>query len=148
MKIYIITMTLFFTLFGCDKGPKSPEGMLKMYVNDLTSNEVNKEYFEKYTTGPLLEKVQSLSDEEFKEFIKIGKLKNAKIDISNKTCTDSSCNLTYIVKYDILEAGKQQFKTEVKKIAVLEKAENLWKISEVTNVKTYIEGSSPIEVTE
>ena len=141
-------MTLLFALVGCDKGPKSPEGMLKMYVNDLTSNEVSREYFEKYTTGPLLEKVQALSDEEFKEFIKIGKLKNAKIDISNKACTGITCNLTYIVKYDIVEAGKQQFKTEVKKIAVLEKAEELWKISEVTNVKTYIEGSSPIEVTE
>ena len=64
-------------------------------------------------------------------------------------------NLNIELKECFLNAGQRAMylrdlglKTEVKKIAVLEKAENLWKISEVTNVKTYIEGSSPIEVTE
>lgn len=145
MKL-VWSLFFLFAVIACDKGPKTPEGMLKMYVNDLTSKQVDKEYFEKYTSGDLLEKVKSLSDDEFKDFVKIGKLKNARIDISNKVCSGDKCNLTYIIKYDLVEAGAQQFKTEVKKVAVLEKSEDIWKISEVTNVKTYIEGSSAIEV--
>lgn len=145
MKYFaVILLTLF--VISCDQGAKTPEGLIKMYIQDLTQKKVDRTYFEKYTTGKLLETVTSLDDEEFKKFVGVEKLANPRIDISNKNCAADSCTLTYIIKYDIVENNSKEFSSEVKKVATLIKDEDIWKISEVTNVKTFIEGSNPIEV--
>lgn len=145
-----VLLSIFIVMFtSCDKGAKTPEGLLRMYVNDLTSStSVGKEYFEKYTTGKLWESVVDLEEEDFKKFISMSKVKNAKIEISNKNCIAEKCTLTYIVKYDTVEDSKKTFKSEVKKVAMLVKSGETWKISEVSNLKTYIESSVPINALE
>lgn len=142
--ISILIFTIIF--IACDRGAKTPEGLIKMYIQDLTQKKVDRTYFEKYTTGKLLETVESLDEEEFKKFVGVEKLANPRIDISNKNCAADSCTLTYIIKYDIVENNSKEFSSEVKKVATLKKDGDIWKISEVTNVKTFIEGSNPIEV--
>ena len=141
----LILSILFITLLSCDKGAKTPEGLLKMYVRDLTSGRTIKlSYFEKYTTGKLWESVENLEEDEFKKFISMGKVKNAKVQISNKNCIADQCTLSYIVKYDTVEDSKKTFQSEVKKVAVIQKDGEIWKISEVSNIKTYIESNIPI----
>ena len=142
----LVFLSMFLVMFiSCDKGAKTPEGLLKMYVNDLTSNaSISKDYFEKYTTGKLWESVVDLDEESFKKFISMSKVKNAKVQVSNKNCVASQCTLSYIVKYDTVEESKKTFKSEVKKVAILVQEGEFWKISEVSNIKTFIEASVPI----
>jgi hypothetical protein len=143
----VLLLSIFVVMFvSCDKGAKTPEGLLKMYVNDLTgSSSISKDYFEKYTTGKLWNSVVDLDEEDFKKFISMGKVKNAKVQVSNKNCVAQQCTLSYIVKYDTMENSKKTFKSEVKKVAILVKEGEIWKISEVSNIKTYIEASVPID---
>ena len=144
---YVLLLVLLVFFVSCDKGAKTPEGLLNMYVQDLVNKNVDKEYFEKYTTGKLWDSVAELSEEEFKDFIKTGSLKNPRIDISNKSCLGSQCTLTYIIKYDVNKDDKRAFKSEVKKVATLVKDGEFWKISEVSNVKTFIEAEQGIDIT-
>ncbi|MAX65350.1 MAG: hypothetical protein QF441_14620 [Bacteriovoracaceae bacterium] len=145
MKIFLLLIVSFIVL-SCDKGAKTPEGLLSMYIKDLTSSQIDKDYFEKYTTGELWERVEGLDEEEFKKFVDLSKVKNPEIDITNKNCIADKCTLTYIIKYDVMEKDKKSFGSEVKKIATLVKSGDIWKISDVTNVKSYFEAESAIDV--
>ncbi len=96
---YILPIMMIFTFYSCDKGAKTPEGLLKMYVNDLSSKSITKEYFEKYTTGKLLDSVSVLTEEDFQKYIKLRvKIKKPRIEIANKNCLEDRCTLTYIIK--------------------------------------------------
>lgn len=145
MRVFVLFIFLI-SLVACDKGAKSPEGLINMYVKDLTTSKVDKEYFKKYTTGKLWESVEGLEDDEFKKFIDLSKVKNPRVKILNKNCVVETCTMTYIVKYEVHLDKKDKFASEVKKIAILLKEGEDWKISEVTNVKTYLEAKTSIEV--
>ncbi len=146
MKLVLILLTLF--IYSCDKGPTSPEGLLKMYVQDITSKKLDRDYFNKYTTGKLLETITALDDDEFSNYVDLSKIKNPRLKISNKNCAGNECVLTYFVKYDVNKGDNKQFESEIKKIATLVKEGESWKISEVTNVKTYHEAVTPINALE
>jgi hypothetical protein len=145
MKL-VLSLLFLSILFSCDKGAKTPEGLIKMYVNDLTTSTVDKDYFEKYTTGKLWDKVSNLKEEEFSKFVNLSKIKKPRVKISNKNCVADRCTLTYVVKYDVLTDKKKSFESEIKKIAILVKVGESWKISEVSNIKSYFEAAEAIEV--
>jgi predicted membrane-bound dolichyl-phosphate-mannose-protein mannosyltransferase len=141
----LIAVFIMITTISCEESAKSPEGLIKMYVKDVTTKSLSRDYFEKYTTGKLLDSINSLSDDEFKKFVDLKKIKNAYADISTKNCSESKCTITYVVKYDVVKEEEKEFSSEVKKIASLVKYEEIWKIEEVSNVKTYIEAKKPID---
>ncbi len=146
---YLIFLSLILTLIACDKGPKTPEGLIKMFVTDLSSKKVEKSYFEQYTTGELWDAVKDLDEEEFNNYANGKKVKKVKLKILNKNCVGDTCNLTYEVGYAEgkgAEEGKGDFHSEVKKVAVVVKQEDSWKIYKVSNIKTYIEAQNTIEV--
>lgn len=145
MKIILLILSLV-AIISCDKGAKTPEGLLQMYVKDLTSKSVTKDDYEKYTTGKLWERVADLDEEDFKKFIDLSRVKNPQMRITNKSCQASSCTITYILKYNVTDKDNAEFKSEVKKIAILEKFEDIWKIADVSNVKTFIDAKSSINI--
>ncbi len=66
---------------------------------------------------------------------------------------EDRCTLTYIIKYKLVEkddteAKERNYNSEVKKVATLVRSEDIWKISDVSNVKTFIDGKDAIEVFE
>lgn len=136
----------FFVLLSCTKGPTTPEGLLEMYIQDITTKKVNKEYFEKYTSGKLWDSVAELSEEEFTKFVNLKKINNPSVEITNKSCAKDDCTLTYIVKYALIGENNKEFTSEVKKIATLKQFDGNWKILEVTNIKTFVDSKTPIEV--
>lgn len=141
---YILILLLGFS---CTKGPSTPEGLLEMFVTDVTSKSIGKDYYEKYTDGELWESVSELSEEDFNKFLKLNKVKNPKVSISNKNCvTDVECTLTYVVKYNVTGEEKSEYKSEVKKVATIKQVEGNWKIFEVNNIKTYHDSKTPLEV--
>lgn len=144
----LLLLVFVFALFGCDKGAKTPEGLIKKYVTEITTTKVDKDFFEKHTTGDLWGKISELDEEEFKKFVNLGKIKNPKVDISNKICSGDSCTVTYIIKYNIADKKSTKFETEVKKVATVIKDGEFWKIAEVTNIKTFHDSIEPINALE
>ena len=135
----------FFVLASCTKGVDTPEGLLVKFTKDVTTKNMDKDYYLKFTTGKLNKKIEELSDEEFEEYRDLRKVANPKIDVLKKNCSgDDKCSLTYIVKFDYAAKTDGAFKTEVKKVANLELVEKEWKIEDVTNMKTYHEAKTPI----
>lgn len=135
-------------LVACSYSPKSPEGLIKMYVKDTSTKNVSRDYYEKYTTGEILEATNTLTDEEFEANSKMGNVKNAQTKIVMKKCdSEQKCVVTYIVEYTYQgkEGAKSTYKNEVKKIAEVEMIDGSWKIANVTNLKTYIEANEPID---
>jgi hypothetical protein len=147
VNIFIVVTTML-SIFGCDKGAKTPEGLVKMYVNDVTSKSLDRSYFDKYTSGKMLETINKLSEKEFNKFIDLKKIKNAKVNIISKNCEETKCSVTYIIKYDVFDKSSKSFQSEVKKIASVIKIDDIWKISDVTNIKTYHEATTPINAME
>lgn len=144
-----ILLMLVFVLVACSKDPSTPEGLIKMYVEDVTSKQMTKDYYEKYTGGELWESISSLNDEDFESFSSLKKLKNAKVNIEKKICeSKSECRLTYIIKYEYDGEDKNEFASEVKKVAELQKVEDSWKILKVSNIKSYVDSKTPINVLE
>lgn len=144
----MIKLLSLLVLLSCSYSPKSPEGLIKMYVKDTSTKSVDRDYYEKYTTGEILEATNSLSDEEFENNSKLGNVKNAQTKIVMKKCDSADkCVVTYIVEYTYQGkvGNKATYKNEVKKIAEVEKVDGSWKIASVTNLKTYIEANEPID---
>ncbi|MAZ49258.1 MAG: hypothetical protein CME65_11910 [Halobacteriovoraceae bacterium] len=148
MKILILC--IFVIIVSCDKGSKTPEGLVKKFVEEATSTKLDMEFFEENTADPLLDSVKKLEPEEFQELLtisrsKLSKVKKPKIEISNKVCAGDKCTLTYIVKYDYETKTDGTFESEVKKVATVVKDKEFWKVSEVSNVKTYYNAQKPID---
>jgi hypothetical protein len=119
-----------------------------MYVNDITNKKVDKEYYRKFTTGELLESAEKVGEVEYEENSRAHKVKKAHVKILNKNCQEMKCVLTYVVSYESGENGKMNFATETKKLAEFVKEEDHWKISSVTNIKTFheaLESINPME---
>lgn len=143
-----ILMILF--LVSCTKDIKTPEGLLAKFTEDITTKNMDRDYYYKYTTGKMKESIEKLTDEEFEEFRNLSRVKNSRVDIQKKNCTEQKCSLTYIIKYDYQgsESKENEFKSEVKKVANLVKVEETWKIEDVSNIKTYHESVKPIDALE
>jgi uncharacterized lipoprotein NlpE involved in copper resistance len=145
MKICLFL--IIFVFVGCNNEASSPEGLVKMFVSDSVKGNVDRDYYEEYTTGSLLAASRDLSDEEIDESSLDG-IKSIKTKIISKNCGKDKCILTYIVTYLTSKNGKggsgNDFSTEVKKIAEVEKEGDIWKIAQVKNVKTYHESLKPI----
>ena len=148
MKIILLATFLFFV--ACDKGSKTPEGLIRNFVDEVTSSKVDMEFFKKNTTGELLKSVEELEPSELEELLtnsskRLAKVKKPKVEISNKVCAGDKCTLTYIVKFDFDGKKEGMFESEVKKIATVVKDGEFWKVSEVSNVKTYYNAQKPID---
>lgn len=135
-------------LVSCSPGPSTPEGLLRMYVNDITTKSVGKDYYLKYTAGELKSSVEEMDEEEIKKSSYMENVKRAKVEVLNKNCQEAKCVLTYTVSYDTVEGDKATFSSETKKLAEFVKQEDEWKISSVTNLKTFIEAKEPISPLE
>jgi len=147
MMKFLMMSIIIMVLMSCTKDDaKTPEGLLTMFAKDITTKKLDKEYFDKYTSGKMLESIEQLNEEEFEKFSNLSNIKDPKITISKKNCSDDKCTLTYIVKYDHHVDKAKEFESEVKKLATVIKDGETWKIEEVTNLKTFHEAIKPIEV--
>jgi hypothetical protein len=140
-------LSAFLIIFGCSDGAKSPEGLLKMYAKDISTQNVDKDYYLKYTTGRLRESVEQMSDKDIKTLSRASQLTGVKVNILKKNCQEKKCSLTYIISYNSKTSDNVTFSTEVKKVAELEKIDGDWKIASVLNMKTHHESKKPIDIT-
>jgi hypothetical protein len=143
----IVNLVLISTLFvSCFGGQDTPEGALRDYVTKISKSKVDRDFYLDRTAGKLKTAIENMDEEEFEDFNKLPNVKNAKVKVLSKTCDNDTCTLTYLVSYNIYENNKNAFETEVKKIAEMEKEGDEWKITDVSNLKTYIEAKDSINI--
>jgi len=144
-KLLLIILSL--ALFSCQK-ENTPSSALHQYVSNYINNKDTRESLLKSTTGPLQEKLLSLTDEQWKDFLVNERIKKKSLKVLLKSCVgEEKCYLTYSFAYKSpKDSPKKNYTVETKKIAELRKDDGLWKIANVSNVKTYIESSKNIDV--
>ena len=141
----IILVFLCFLAFACTK-KSTPERTLQDYVDYRFNKSQEKDDLLEMTTGTLYERISIMEDEQLKNFLKGERLQKKRLKILLKNCQDTQCFLTYILTYSQGTENPKEFGVEVKKIAQLDKVGESWKISDVSNVKTYIEAKKDLEV--
>lgn len=145
MKFTISLLVVAFVLVSsCTKGAKTPDGLITMFAKDVATKKLDMDYYEKYTTGEMLNLIKETGLDEFDKKTRLVNVNDVKVKILNKTCEGSKCVITYRVKYHTKSHSEGSFESEVKKIAELEQFEKYWKLAKITNLKTYHESSKPI----
>ena len=142
---YLLFVLLFVLSFSCTK-KSTPEKTLQDYVDYRFQSSQERDDLLEMTTGSLYERISDMEEEELKKFLTGGMLKKRRLKILLKNCQDTQCFLTYILTYSQGAGNPKDFGVEVKKIAQINKVGESWKISDVSNVKTYIEAKKDLEV--
>lgn len=145
MKKFLLSVGIVSLFMACTPSPKTPEGLLRLYISDVTTKELDKDYYLERTAGTLREQVESMNEDELAKSSYLKNVSKVKVDILSKNCQGEKCAITYVVSYDSKKGDKVASSSETKKIAELLKEEGKWKISSVTNLKTFIESNEPIE---
>ena len=145
----IIRLVLIFIfsqlLVSCFVSKDGPEGTLKGFIARQFSGKVNKNEILKKTTGILYDEYNNMSDELFERIYKSKEYKKRKLNIHFKKCNKDKCSITYSINYTMSMKKGVDTEVEIKKMATLLKSEkDIWKISNITNIKTYYEPSEII----
>lgn len=146
MKVWIFTILVSLVFISCSQRASNPEGILREFVEMRFSSNQNMSKMISYTTGDFRESLEKMTEEDIKAFVNHG-LKNKNLEISHSKCTESTCSITYILSFDEYDENTLQNRSELKKIAKLVLQPDGWKISDVTNIKTFHDLKEPIQVT-
>jgi hypothetical protein len=136
---------MLLVLSSCVENHSTPEGALKDYIENRIQNKLSREEILQRLTGKLKLSLENLSDEEFQKFTGLENLNKNSVKILNRSCNNDVCYLTYTMSYKTT-SDNNTFEAEVKKIAELRVVDNKWLIADVSNVKTYLESLSTINV--
>lgn len=145
MKILSVFLLLF--MISCNK-ESTPESALEDFINYRFESGQSKEDILEMTTGPLYEKLSSLTEEELQKFTDVKDLSKRKLKVLIKNCEEDTCYLTYVLRYVKGNETPRDYSVEVKKIAQVNKVEEKWLLSDVSNVKTYIESKKELKIEE
>lgn len=145
MKILSVFLLLF--MISCNK-ESTPESALEDFINYRFESGQSKEDILEMTTGPLYEKLNSLTEEELQKFTDVKDLTKRRLKVLIKNCEEDTCYLTYVLRYVKGNETPRDYSVEVKKIAQVNKVEEKWLLSDVSNVKTYIESKKELKIEE
>lgn len=138
MKTVLIGLSFAMIVFSCTK-KHGPEEILQKYVDYRFSASQSRDGALEMLTGELKQKMSEMSEEELKIYLSAENLKKKSLQIQSSNCSSNICNIVYILKYERTDKGKEPYMVENKKEAVLNLEDKDWKISDVKNIKTYIE---------
>ena len=134
---------LLFLVYSC-MAPEGPEQALKNYINYRFSPDQKKEKLLDMSTGNVRAQIEVMDEDGFKKYYKTSDKVLKRVKINLKNCSEEKCSITYTLSFATLKGKIETFRSEVKKIATLVKEDEKWKVSDVTNVKTYIDSKEPI----
>ena len=137
---FVFFIYISFSLSSCFVRKEKPEDVLRNFIGQQFSGNISKNYLLKKTMGDLYKEYNEISDDTFRKIYIDTKYKKRKFKIHFKRCNKNKCYITYSINYTIIKSRAGEAEVEVKKIATLMKVgESLWKISNITNIKTYLE---------
>lgn len=137
---------IFLVIFvGCNEN-REPKDALDKYISLRMEGESNKEKYFDVVDGELKKLIESLTDDEFKEFLSsMHGVKKRNLNVLHSTCANDRCHFTYVVSLAYKKDDELQYHADVKKVALIEKFENSWKLTDiVSEPKTFIKGIDPI----
>lgn len=143
----LMIVALFFSFLSCTK-ESTPESALKDFISYRFDSGQGRDSLLKMTTGSLNSKIENMPEEDLRKFIDVKDLKKRKLKILIKNCEDETCYLTYILRYVKGEKIPKDFAIEVKKIAQVNKVKEKWLLSDVSNIKTFIDAKRELKVSE
>ena len=143
MEYLLVTLLLFLS---CTSKNTGPEGTLREYVNYRFSKNQTKTKLLEKTTGELYRDLNSLSEEVLNALVDFKKYRRGSLKINLKKCSRDICHITYTLKVIKKKNGRSDFEIEVKKIARLEREDEEWKISKISELKSYFGTEKPIDV--
>ena len=140
MKLRLFIALLFLmALTSCEK-KRPAEAVLRKYVHYLFSDSRTLEGTKGFTTSFLAEKMSKMSAEDFSDYSQEMKsVSKRKFKVNLVKCREDECYITYTIIYKMLSPGPSLGEVEVKKIAQMKNIEGIWKISAVTNIKSFYE---------
>ena len=141
---HIIIALLFFQ--SCTQKSYGPEATLREYVNDRFSKNQSKEELLQKTTGELYRDLNNLSEETLNTLVDSEKYRRGSLKVNLKKCNQTRCHITYTLKVIKKASGRNDFEIEVKKIAQLDREGEQWKISKISELKSYFGTEKPIDV--
>lgn len=142
MKVLLITT---LTLIVACSASNSPEGTLNEFISLRFSGGIKKDNISSYIGGELQEEINSMTEEEFSNYLQVEGLSKRKVTITHKNCESTKCFLTYILSYNTSEDNKRIFQTDTKKIAEVIKTESGWRIAKITHLKTFHEAKEEMK---
>jgi hypothetical protein len=146
----LLTVFFFISLGSCNKSaPDSPEQAVKNFVNAQFDGATIDE-LQNLSTGELLESLNSLDDNDVKKLLDVSKFQFKSLKILQKSENPEDASITYVISYkdtSALEEGQSASNAlvESKKICLLRRVDGVWKLADITEFKTVIEGHSPIQ---
>jgi hypothetical protein len=145
ISLVILIISLFSSCRNDDQ-TKTPEEVLSEFINIRTTQNVDMEFYQKYTSGILLAQIESLEENEKSEIGKKIEIRKKQLKLLKTYYPQANqCFITYLIKYDV-PTENPETSSEVKKIAELHKIENQWKIVDVVNVKTFYENKQALDI--
>ena len=114
MKILSVFLLLF--MISCNK-ESTPESALEDFINYRFESGQSKEDILEMTTGPLYEKLNSLTEEELQKLTDVKDLSKRRLKVLIKNCEEDTCYLTYVLRYVKGNETPRDYSVEVKKIA-------------------------------
>jgi hypothetical protein len=146
MKFIVITFVTLISLFSCNK-ESTPESTLEALVESRFSGSDRDDLLE-LTTGKLKNQLENMSDDNVKLFLETDGLRRRTLKITLKNCDTDKCFITYILKYEDKRPQGTSFNVEVKKIAEVVLEDKKWLVSDISNLKTYIDSKKEINALE
>ena len=157
MKVNFLLFTIAALFISCSKD-LGPEETLREFINYRFNTGQSKSKVLSYLEETIKEETeqflfineQELTAEEVEKknkeielFLNPEGYKKRDFKILHKNCNETRCFITYSLAYT--QGGSENDSlTEVKKIAEIKVFDKEWKIVDITNVKTYIEGKKTI----
>lgn len=137
-QIFILALVI---VFSCNKKSENdPETTIREYINYRFEPNQTKEGLVRFLDDEMKENIQELSEKDFEDFVNIDGLRKKKLSFIISKCEKQSCYITYTLSYEKYDNEIKMFEVEVRKIAEVKKSENeSWKISSISNVKSFID---------
>ena len=141
---YIFVFLLVFSA-SCTK-KSTPETALNDFINYRFKSSQSKEDLLEMAANPLREKLESIEGEDLEKFLNTSAIHKRKLKVLLKNCEETKCFITYVLRYEQGKDDPKDFGVEVKKIAQVIKEGEAWKVSDINNVKTYVEAKGNLDV--
>ena len=149
-QITFILLVLLTLNVSCRKEKTAEEALID-FISYRFQESQNRDGLLEKTHGRLRNLIASMDEVEFKKYASVNKLQKKSFKIILENCKVDICFITYNLSYvDFKDDKKQEakFNIEVKKIAKIERENEDWLISDVQNVKTYINSKEKINITD
>lgn len=137
-KVVLFLILSFF--ISCNQ-QKDPKALVRDFVKASFDHSGQHDDLKKYLTADFFNSI-SQNEEYNKQKINAELVSYSEVQSS---CQDTKCSVMYVVVFNQKDSDKIS-RVEVKKQAQVVKIEENWLISDVQNLKTFIEVKEPISI--